>query len=65
MSEAMENRYFHKRNLGRMPFSEFGDKYLEEVVPLMKSSRSETIRVRRWVRDLGSRTVGRDNASRA
>jgi len=58
MSEAIEGRYFNRRNLGLMPFKEFADKYLKEVVPLMRSVRSETIRVRRWVRDLGSRPLG-------
>ena len=41
-----------------MPFKEFADKYLKEVVPLMRSVRSETIRVRRWTRDLGTRPLG-------
>ena len=58
MSEAIEGRYFNKRNLGLMPFKEFADKYLNEVVPLMRSVRSETIRVRRWARDLGTRPLG-------
>jgi len=58
MSEAIEGRYFSKRNLGLMPFKEFADKYLKEVVPLMRSVRSETIRVRRWTRDLGTRPLG-------
>jgi integrase len=58
MSEAIEGRYFSKRNLGLMPFKEFADKYLEEVIPPMRSARSEAIRVRRWVRDLGSRPLG-------
>jgi hypothetical protein len=44
--------------LGWMPFKEFADKYLEEVIPLMRSERSEAIRVRRWLRDLGSRPLG-------
>src|SRR5437762_11631865 len=51
MSEAIEGRYFDERNLGLMPFKELADKYLKEMVPLMRSVRSETIRVRRWVRD--------------
>ena len=34
MSEAIEGRYFSKRNLGLMPFKEFADKYLEEVIRL-------------------------------
>jgi integrase len=58
MSEAIEGRYFNKRNVGRIPFTEFAAKYLKEVVPLMRSERSETIRVRRWVRDLGSKPLG-------
>ena len=57
MADAVEGRYFNKRNPGRMAFSEFAQKYLTEVVPLMKSIRSETIRVRRWVRDLGTKRL--------
>jgi hypothetical protein len=41
MTEAMENRYFSKRNLGRMPFRDFAGLYLERAVPMMKSARSE------------------------
>src|SRR5437868_12743448 len=58
MSDAIEGRYFNKRNPGCMPFNQFAEKYLKEVVPLMKSVRSETIRVRRWIRDLGSKPLG-------
>lgn len=58
MSEAVEGRYFNKRNQGRMPFTQFADKYLNEVVPLMKSIRSETIRVNRWKRQFGTRPLG-------
>ena len=45
MTEALENRYFSKRNFGRMPFREFAESYLDRVVPQMKSARSERIRV--------------------
>jgi integrase len=58
MAEAMENRYFSKRNLGRMPFREFAELYLERSVPQMKSARSERIRVLCWVRHFGSRPLG-------
>src|SRR4029077_502818 len=33
MTETMENRYFSKRNLGRMPFRDFAELYLERAVP--------------------------------
>jgi integrase len=58
MADAVEGRYFNKSNPGRMPFSEFAKKYLGQVVVLLKSARSESIRVRRWVRDLGNKPLG-------
>ena len=60
MTEAMENRYFppSQRNLGRMSFREFGDMYLERVIPLMKSVRTERNRVLRWMKDFGNRPLG-------
>src|SRR5438445_407119 len=58
MTEALENRYFNKRNVGRTSFRELGEMYLERVVPLMKSVRSERIRVHWWMRHFGSRSLG-------
>ena len=45
MAGAVEGRYFKKRNLGLMRFSEFGERYLKEVIPMMKSARTERTRV--------------------
>src|SRR5438876_1350405 len=60
MTQVLENRYFPpNRQLGRMPFNEFAQMYLERAVSLMKSIRTERNRVKRWVKDLGMRPIGR------
>src|SRR5438128_8637884 len=59
MTQVLENRYFPpNRQLGRMPFNEFAETYLERVVPLMKSIRTERDRVKRWMREFGTRPLG-------
>jgi len=59
ISDALQGMYFpQKRNLGRMPFREFAEMYLERVVPLMKSIRTERTRVLRWIRHFGNRSLG-------
>ncbi len=59
MTQVLENRYFPpNRALGRMPFNQFADMYLERVVPLMKSIRTERDRVKRWIRDFACRPLG-------
>ena len=59
MTQVLENRYFPpNRALGRIPFNEFAETYLERVVPLMKSIRTERDRVKRWTREFGSRPLG-------
>ena len=59
MTDAMQGMYFpQKRNLGRMPFRQFAEMYLERVVPLMKSSRTEKTRVLLWIRHFGNRPLG-------
>jgi len=59
MTQVLENRYFPpNRQVGRMPFNEFVQMYLERVVSLMKSIRTERNRVKRWVKDLGMRPIG-------
>jgi integrase len=61
MTQVLENRYFPpSRVLGRMPFDEFAKMHLERVIviPLMKSIRTERDRVKRWIRDFGSRPLG-------
>ena len=59
MTEVLENRYFPpNRQLGRMPFNEFAETYLERVVPLMKSIRTERDRVKRWMRQFTTRPLG-------
>jgi integrase len=59
MTQVLENRYFPpSRVLGRMPFNEFAQMYLERVVPLMKSARTERNRVKSWIKILGTRPLG-------
>src|SRR5438094_1455113 len=59
MTQVLENRYFPpNRALGRMPFNQFADMYLERVVPLMKSIRTERDRVKRWMRQFATRPLG-------
>src|SRR5437773_6135650 len=59
MTQVLENRYFPpNRQLGRMPFNQFAETYLERVVPLMKSIRTERNRVKRWMRDFTNRPLG-------
>src|SRR2546428_4572014 len=59
MTQVLENRYFPpNRQLGRMPFNEFAEMYLERVVPLMKSIRTERDRVKRWMRQFATRPLG-------
>src|SRR5437667_1167611 len=59
MTQVLENRYFPpNRALGRMPFNEFAETYLERVVPLMKSIRTERDRVKRWMREFGTCPLG-------
>src|SRR6185312_17235535 len=59
ISDALQGMYFpQKRNLGRTPFKQFAETYLERVVPLMKSVRTEKTRVLRWIRHFGNRPLG-------
>lgn len=59
ITAVMEGTYFpQKVVLGRMPFHEFADLYLERVVPLMKSARTEKTRVLRWIRHFRNRPLG-------
>src|SRR6266550_2034337 len=59
MTQVLENRYFPpNRQLGRIPFNQFAEMYLERVVPLMKSIRTERDRVKRWMRQFATRPLG-------
>src|SRR5437899_9222041 len=59
MTQVLENRYFPpNRALGRMPFNQFADMYLEREGPLLKSIRTERNRVLAWAREFGSRPLG-------
>src|SRR5438093_7122053 len=59
MTQVLENRYFPpNRALGRMPFNEFAEMYLEREGPLLKSIRTERNRVLAWAREFGNRPLG-------
>jgi hypothetical protein len=55
--EAIEDRYFDKRNVGTMPFPEFAQTYVARCTSLLKSARSEYNRVQYWVRFFGNRPI--------
>ena len=58
MTQVLENRYFPpNRQLGRMPFKDFAQMYLEREGPLLKSIRTERNRVLAWAREFGSRPL--------
>jgi integrase len=56
--EAIEDRHFNKRNVGRVPFSEFAETYMQRCTALLKSAKSEGDRVRFWIREFGNRPIG-------
>ena len=59
MTQVLENRYFPpNRQLGRMPFKDFAQMYLEREGPLLKSIRTERNRVLAWAREFGNRPLG-------
>ncbi len=59
ITQILENRYFPpSRVLGRMPFNEFAQTYTDQVVPLLKSIRTERNRVASWIRVFGARPLG-------
>src|SRR2546430_1162796 len=59
MTQVLENRYFPpNRQLGRMPFKDFAQMYLEREGPLLKSIRTERNRVLAWAREFRSRPLG-------
>ena len=59
MTQVLENRYFPpNRQLGRMPFKDFAQMYLEREDALLKSIRTERNRVLAWAREFGSRPLG-------
>jgi hypothetical protein len=65
MVQVLENRYFPaQRTLGRMPFNEFAQMYIDRVVvPLLKSVRTESNRVKSWIKVFNARPIGELNRS--
>src|SRR5438093_2499866 len=59
ITQVLENRYFPpSRQLGRLPFKDFAQMYLELEGALLKSIRTERNRVLAWAREFGSRPLG-------
>jgi integrase len=58
VTEAIENRWFDKRNVGVMPFSEFAGIYVTRHISLLKSTKTESVRVLFWKREFGNRPIG-------
>jgi integrase len=56
--EAIEGRHFDRRNTGRIPFSEFADTYITRCISILKSRKTERIRVLYWKRIFGNRPIG-------
>src|SRR5580704_3306189 len=56
--EAIEDRHFNKRNVGRIPFSELAKIYIPRCTALLKSVDTEYDRVQFWVREFGNRPIG-------
>src|SRR5438128_11540077 len=58
MTQVLEHRFFPpKRQLGRMPFKDFAQMYLERAGPLLKSIRTERNRVLAWASEYGRRPL--------
>jgi integrase len=58
VTEAIENRWFDKRNVGNTPFAEFAELYIQRHISLLKSLRTERARVLFWKREFGNRPIG-------
>src|SRR5262249_16180885 len=56
--EAIENRWFDRRTVGVMPFSEFVEIYLTRHVAMLKSAKGERISILVWKREFGNRPLG-------
>jgi integrase len=58
VTEAIEGRWFDKRNIGLTSFSEFAEIYLTRHISLLKSTKTERDRVLFWKREFGTRPLG-------
>jgi integrase len=56
--EAIEDRHFDRRNTGRIQLSEFADIYMDRCISVLKSIKTERIRVQYWKRTFGTRPIG-------
>ncbi len=60
---AIEDRHFDKRNVGNLPFSEFADLYFGRCISVLKSTKTERVRVDYWKRILHNRPLGQITAA--
>jgi integrase len=58
VTEAIENRWFDKRNVGTTSFSELVEIYITRHIELLKSAKTERVRALFWKREFGTRPVG-------
>jgi integrase len=58
VTEAIENRWFSKRNVGLTPFSELAETYISRHISLLRSPKTERVRVLFWKRHFGNRPIG-------
>jgi len=62
VTDAIENRWFHKRNIGLTPFAEFADTYINRHLSLLKAVKTEKDRALFWKREFGNRPIGQITA---
>jgi len=61
--EAIEDRHFDKRNVGNTSFSEFAESYFGRCILVLKSTKTERVRVDYWKRIFGNRPLGQITAA--
>jgi integrase len=57
LTEAIEGRYFNARKVCRVSFTDFAGAYLERATALLKSPKTERVRVNFWVKEFGGRLL--------
>ncbi len=57
ITDAIEGRYFNARKVCRVSFADFAEIYLERATALLKSPKTERVRVKFWVREFGNRLL--------
>jgi hypothetical protein len=58
-AQVLQGKYFPaNRTLGRLPFSELVQLYIERALPFLKAQRQELNRLKLWVQFFGARPIG-------